>query len=88
MPAPSCRIAQAAQFLANSSATTKEKLIIGGNLLWAATTLSKDWPSGLVEKSKKAQYALFRGGNVKRTVEEMSEKTAAECLKQLSKDVA
>jgi len=83
-----CPIAQAAQFLASGSGTTKEKLITGGKMLWAATTLSKDWPPGLVEKSNRAQRLLFTGGSIQRTVDGMNEKTAAECLKELSKDVA
>jgi hypothetical protein len=88
MSVPSCPIAQAAQFLASDSGTTKERLIIGGKMLWAVTTLSKDWSPSLVEKSKRAQRVLITGGSIPRTVDGMNEKTAAECLKQLTKEMA
>ena len=83
-----CPIAQVAQFLASGSGTTKQKLIAGGKMLWAATALSKDWPPGVVEKSNRAQQALVTDGSILRTVSGMNEKTATECLKQLTKDVA
>ena len=52
MPITPHLVEQAASFLQSSSATPKEKLVIGGKLLWAATMVSKDWTPELLESGK------------------------------------
>jgi hypothetical protein len=80
-------VEQAANFLNSSSATAKEKLIIGGKLLWAATMVSKDWTPELLDRARTAYWFLLKCGNMKRTVEEMNEKDASRCLTRFTKDV-
>ena len=86
MPTPHL-VEQAANFLKSSSATPKQKLIIGGKLLWAATMVSKDWTPELLDRAVTAYKFLLKHGNVKRTVEEMDEKDASRCLAQFTRDV-
>ena len=77
-------------FLKSSSATPKEKLIIGGKLLWAATMVSKDWTPELLERARAAYKFLFqhgKHGNLERSVKQMDEKDASRCLTQFTKDV-
>ncbi|MCX7428859.1 MAG: hypothetical protein NTW96_24940 [Planctomycetia bacterium] len=80
-------VEQAATFLKTSSATPKEKLVIGGKLLWAATMLSEDWTPGLLDRARTAYKFLFKHGSMKKTVEQMDEKNARRCLTQFTKDV-
>jgi len=80
-------VEQAASFLKSSSATPKEKLVIGGKLLWAATMLSEDWTPELLDRARTAYKFLFKHGNMKRTVEQMDEKDASRCFTQFTKDV-
>ena len=80
-------VEQAASFLKSSSATPKEKLVIGGKLLWAATMLSEDWTPELLDRARTAYKFLFKHGNMKRTMEQMDEKDASRCLTQFTKDV-
>ena len=86
MPTPHL-VEQAANFLKSSTATPKQKLIIGGKLLWAATMVSKDWTPELLERARAAYKFLLEHGNIERTVKEMDEKEASRCLKQFTKDV-
>jgi hypothetical protein len=86
MPIPHL-VEQAASFLQSSSATPKEKLVIGGKLLWAATMVSKDWTPELLDRARTAYKFLLKCGNMKRTLEEMNEKDASQCLTQFTKDV-
>jgi hypothetical protein len=80
-------VEQAASFLKSSSATPKEKLLVGGKLLWAATMFSEDWTPELLERVRTAYKFLLKHGNMKRTVEEMDDKEASRCLTQFTKDV-
>ena len=80
-------VEQAASFLKSSSATPKEKLVIGGKLLWAATMLSEDWTPELLDRARTAYKFLFKHGNMAKTLEQMDEKTASRCLTQFTKDV-
>ena len=86
MPIPHL-VEQAADFLKSSSATPKEKLIIGGKLLWAATMVSKDWTPELLDRARTVYKPLLKHGNMKRTLEQMDEKTTSRCLAQFTKDV-
>ena len=87
MPTPHL-VEQAANFLKSSSATPKQKLIIGGKLLWAATMVSKDWTPELLDRAKAAYKFLFKHGkHGKKTVKQMDEKDASRCLAQFTKDV-
>ena len=86
MPTPHL-VEQAASFLKSSSATPKEKLVIGGKLLWAAMIFSKDWTPELLDRARAAYKFLFKHGSVKRTVAQMDEKAASRCLTQFTKDV-
>ena len=86
MPTPHL-VEQAANFLKGSAATPKQKLIIGGKLLWAATMVSKDWTPELLDQARTAYKFLLKHGNMKRTVEQMDEKDASRCLTQFTKDV-
>jgi hypothetical protein len=86
MPTPHL-VEQAANFLKSSSATPKQKLIIGGKLFRAAMIFSKDWTPELLNQAVTAYKFLLKHGNVKRTVEEMDEKDASRCLAQFTKDV-
>lgn len=87
MPISPCPVEQAASFLTSTSATPKEKLVVGGKLLWAATTLSNDWTPELLEQARTAYKFLLKHGNVERTLEQMDEKAASRCLAQFTKDV-
>ena len=80
-------VEQAASFLKSSSATPKEKLVIGGKLLWAAMMLSEDWTPELLDRARTAYKFLFKHGNMERTVEQMDEKAASRWLTQFTKDV-
>ena len=51
MPVQVHPIAQAAAFLAAGPGTPKEKLVLGGKLIWAARTLPEDWTPDLREKA-------------------------------------
>ena len=84
MPTPN-PVEQAASFLKSSSATPKEKLIIGGKLLRAATIFSKDWTPELLDRAGTAYKFLLKRGNVKKSLEEMDEKDASRCLTQFTK---
>ena len=85
MPTPHL-VEQAANFLNSSPATPKEKLVIGGKLLRAAM-FSKDWTPELLDRAAMAYKVLLKGNTIKRTVEEMDEKTVSRCLAQFTTDV-
>ena len=80
-------VEQIASFLQSSSATPKQKLIIGGKLLWAAMIFSKDWPPELLDRARMVYKPLLKHGNMKRTLEQMDEKDASRCLAQFTKEV-
>ncbi len=89
-PMPRHLVEQAASFLQSSSATPKEKLVIGGKLLWAAMMSSKDWTPELLDRARAAYKFLFKHGkhgNLERSVKQMDEKDASGCLKQFTRDV-
>ena len=86
MPVQLHPIAQAANFLTTGPGMPKEKLILGGKLLWAAKTLSGDWTPDLLERANSIYRGLVKDGTVQKTVEQMDENTANKCLKQLTKD--
>lgn len=86
MPTPHL-VEQAASFLKSSSATPKEKLVIGGKLLWAATMVSKDWTPELRNRATTAYKILLKHDSVKRTLEQMDDKDVSRCLAQFTKDV-
>jgi hypothetical protein len=79
-------IAQAANFLTSGPGTPKEKLILGGKLIWAARVIPGDWTPDLLERANSIYRSLLNAGSVQRTVEQMDENTANKCLKQLTKD--
>ena len=87
MPIPHL-VEQAASFLESSSATPKQKLIIGGKLLRAAIMFAKDWTPALLGEATAAYRILLECDNVKKTVEQMDEKDASRCLAQFTKDVS
>jgi hypothetical protein len=80
-------VEQAAAFLESGSATPKEKLVIGGKLLWAATMVSKDWTPELLDRARVACKFLFEHGTMKSTVEQMDERDATRWLAQFTQDV-
>ena len=80
-------VEQAANFLKSSSATPKNKLVIGGKLLWAAMMLSEDWTPELRGRARTMYKFLFKDDDVERTVGQMDEKAASRCLAQFTKDV-
>ena len=80
-------VEQAASFLQSSSATPKEKLVIGGKLLWAATMFSEDWTPELLDRARTAYKVLFKQGSMERTLTQMDEKAASRCLTQFTEDV-
>jgi hypothetical protein len=86
MPVQLLPIAQAANFLTTGSGTPKEKLVLGGKLIWAARTLLGDWTPELLERANNIYRGLTKAGTVQKTVELMDENTADKCLKQLTKD--
>ena len=88
MPVQVHPIAQAAAFLTTGPGTPKEKLVLGGKLIWAARTLPGDWTPELLERANGIYRGLLTGGSVQKTVEQMDENTADKCLKQLAKDTA
>ena len=88
MPVQLNPIAQAANFLTTGPGTPKEKLVLGGKLIWAARTLPGDWTPDLLERANSIYRGLLKGGTVQKTVEQMDENTANKCLKQLAKDTA
>ena len=84
---PSHLIEEAASFLKNSSATPKEKLIIGGKMVWGATMVVNGWTPELLDRARKACEFLFKHGTLESTVKKMDEKDASRCLAQFTKDV-
>ena len=79
-------IALAANVLTTGPGTPKEKLVLGGKLIWAARILPGDWTPDLLEKANGIYRGLVKDGTVQKTVEQMDENTANKCLKQLTKD--
>ena len=88
MPVQVHPIAQAAAFLATGPGTAKQKLVLGGKLIWAARTYPGDWTPELLERANSIYRSLLTGGSVQKTVEQMDENAASKCLKQLTKDTA
>jgi hypothetical protein len=86
MPTQLHPIAQAAAFLTTGPGTSKEKLILGSKLIWAAKTLSGDWAPNLLERANSICRGLMTDGTVQRTVEQMDESTADKRLKQFRED--
>jgi hypothetical protein len=86
MPIPHL-VEDAASFLKNSSAAPKEKLAIGGKIVWGATMVSNGWTPRLLGRARTACKFLFKNGNMKKTLERMNEKDASRFLKQFTKDV-
>ena len=89
MPSPHL-VEETASFLKSSSATPKEKLVIGGKLLWGAMTVSRDWTPELLDRARAAYKVLFqhgKHGNLERSVKQMDGKDASRCLAQFTKDV-
>ena len=80
-------VEQAASFLTTGPGTPKEKLILGGKLIWAATLFSENWTPELLDRARTACKFLFNYGTMKKTVEQMDEKDASRCLTQFTKDV-
>jgi hypothetical protein len=88
MPGQPHLIARAANLLTSSEGTPKEKLTLGGKLLWAAKTFSDGWTPELLERANNIHRALLRDGIAQRTVvEQMDDETAKKHLKQLTKEV-
>jgi hypothetical protein len=81
-------IAQVATFLTTGPGTPRERLVLGGKLIWAAATLAGDWTPDLLERANSLYRGLLKGGTVRKTVEQMDENTVNKCLKQLAKDTA
>jgi hypothetical protein len=86
MPVQLHPIAQAADFLTTGPGTPKEKLVIGGKLIWVARALPGNWTPDLLERANSIYRGLLQGSTLKNTVERMDETTANKCLKQLTKD--
>jgi hypothetical protein len=87
MPGQPHLIARAAEFLTTEKGPPKEKLILGGKLLWAARTFSADWTPKLLERVNNIYRGLLKDGIFQKTVvEKMDENTVKKCLKQLTKD--
>jgi hypothetical protein len=86
MPIPHL-VEQAASILQSSSATSKQKLVLGGKLLRAAMMFSKDWPPELLERATTAYKYLLTSDCMKRTMKQMDEKDASRFLAQFTKDV-
>jgi hypothetical protein len=84
---PQHLVKEAASFLKNSSATPKEKLAIGGKIVWGATMVSNGWTPELLGQARTACKFLFKRGSLERTVKQMDEKDASRCLAQFTKDV-
>ena len=80
-------VEQAANFLKSSSATPKQKLIIGSKLLRAAMMLSKDWTPELLGQATTAYKFFLKCDSVKSTLEQMDKKAISRCLAQFTKDV-
>ena len=80
-------VEQAVSVLKNSSATPKEKLVLCGKLLRAATMFSKDWTPELLDRATMAYKSLLKCDSIRGTVEQMDENTASRCLTQFTKDV-
>ena len=87
MPVQLHPIAQAAAFLTTGPGTPKQKLVLGGKLIWAARTYG-DWSPDLLERASNIYRGLVTEGSVRRTVRQMDENTANKRLKQLAKDTA
>jgi len=87
MPVQLHPIAQAADFLMTGPGTPKEKIILGGKLVFAARALSGDWTPDLLERANSIYRGLVKDGTMQKTVERMDENAAGRCLKQLTKDM-
>ena len=86
MPVQLHPIAQAANFLTTGPGTPKQKLILGGKLIWIARTLPGDWTPDLLERANSIYGGLLKDSTLKKTVGQMDQNTANKCLKQLTKD--
>jgi hypothetical protein len=87
MPGRPHLITQAANYLTSRQGTPKEKLVLGGKLVWAARTFSGGWTPDLLQRADSIYQGLLRDGIVqKAVVNQMDENTAKKCLKQLAKD--
>lgn len=87
MPVQLHPIAQAADFLTTGPGTPKEKIILGGKLIFAARALCGDWTPDLLERANSIYRGLVKDGTMQKTVEQMDENTANKCLKQLTNDM-
>jgi hypothetical protein len=87
MPITPHLVEQAASFLQSSSATPKEKLAIGGKMLWGATMISRGWTPELLGRARTAYKILFNHGSIKRTMKQMDEKDASRYLTQFTEEV-
>ena len=87
MPIPN-PIAQAVKSLTTGLGTPKEKLRLGGKLLWAARTIPGNWTPELLGRANRIYGGLLQGGSLHRRLEQMDENAANKCLKQLAKDMA
>ena len=86
MPISPHPITQAATVLTTGPGTTKEKLVLGCKLIWAATILPGDWTPALLERANSIYHGLVKNGSLLKTVELMDENTAEKCFKQLAMD--
>ena len=79
-------IVQAAALLTSGSGTPKEKLVLGGKLIWIARAIRGDWTPDLLERANRIYHGLLQGSTLKKAVEEMDDSAANKCLTQLTKD--
>jgi hypothetical protein len=87
MPITPHLVEQAASILKSSTATPKQKLILGGKLLRAAMMFSQDWPPEMLERATTAYKFLLKSDCMKRTLKQMDEKDVNGYLAQFTKDV-
>jgi hypothetical protein len=88
MPGKSRPIEQAAEFLRTSSASPKEKLVVGVKLLQAATMFSEDWPPELLNRAREICHAFLKNRSVAAWIRRMDEAAIGRRLTQLTQDVA
>jgi hypothetical protein len=87
MPVQPHLIAQAADYLTNEKGTPRQKLILGGKLLWAARTFGNGWTPELMVRANNVCRGLSKDGITAVTVKWMKDETVEKCLKELTKEV-
>jgi hypothetical protein len=84
MPDSLYHVTQAAETLAGSQGTAKEKLIKAGGEFWAAMWYRNEWTPELLLKADRICETLLADGPINTTVNNMDPETAARTATELA----